>query len=849
MKKWMYPLMGLLVFSMVLPQDAWAQKKKKKKKDEQVEQGPKEGSIEAETKNCVLMDGLFPVFKDTTDGSLKMVISNDQLDQEFIHFMHVINGILEAGYPKGSYRGATVFSFEKYYDKIEFQLENESFYFDPDNPLSKAANANISKAILFSAEIKAEDEEKGLYLIEADGLLKSEALRRLNYSSRNPDAFSLGGLDGGKTKVRQVRNYPENSDFRIDYAFSNPQPRNYGFGSAADPRSVIVTIDHSFIAVPENDYVVRYEDPRIGYFVTQTEDMTDPSHTPYRDLVHRWNLIPKDPDAELSEPVEPIVWWIENTTPEEWRPVIAEAVLEWNKAFEKAGFKNAVQVQIQPDDAEWDAGDIRYNVLRWTSSPLPPWGGYGPSFVNPQTGQILGADVMLEFVYMTNRMRYDKLYSMNMMSTEMDVDVPEHSEHDSHMYCSMGHKMQTNRMFGQMAMKMAGATDVEMSDMLKEGLKELIMHEVGHTLGLNHNMKSSYLWSPEELYSKDVIEGKALTGSVMDYAVINVSPDRETQGHYYSPTVGPYDEWAIEWGYALADEDELNTIASRSNDPLLIFGNDADDMRSPGKAIDPRVNVDDLSNDPITYSVDRIELVNDMFDGVLEHYSEDGETYQEMRQGYLMLNYQMFLAAQVISRYVGGVYVDRSVQGQTEGVSPYQPVSLEDQQRAMDALKKYVFAPDAFDRPEEIYKYLAMQRRGFNFFMGPEDPKIHASALRTQQYVLYHLMHPNTMQRILDSEQYGNEYDLASMMNDLTAAIFSADISGNVNTFRQNLQVAYTEMLAGILANERGRYSNLAVSQAVYQLNKIDRMAAPSGNSSSRAHKEHLRWIVSQAMD
>jgi len=853
MKKWILPFVGLFVIGLLVPTEAVAQKKKKKKgKEEQVDPGPKEGSVEAGTKNCEKIEGLFTMYKDTTDGSLKMVITGEQLEQDFIHFVHTINGILEAGYPKGAYNGATVFSFEKYYDHIEFILNNEDYYFDSENPLSRAADANISKAILYSAKIVGENEDEGLYLIEADGILKSEALRRLSWSSRNPDAFNMGGLDQSKTKVRQVRNYPENTDFRVDYAYSNPQPRNYGFGSAADARSVIITIDHSFIAVPDNDYVVRYDDPRIGYFLTQTQDMTTTSPTPYRDMVHRWNLVPKDPDAELSEPIEPIVWWIENTTPEEWRPIIAEGVLEWNKAFEKAGFKNAVQVKIQPDTADWDAGDIRYNVLRWTSSPLPPWGGYGPSFVNPKTGQILGADVMLEFIYMTNRMRYDRLYNMNMMSTELDVEMAghdEHGEHAEHMYCSMGHKLQASRMFGEMALRAAGAAEDEMSELLMDGLKELIMHEVGHTLGLNHNMKSSHLWSPEELYDAETIEGKALTGSVMDYAVINITPDREAQGQYFSPTVGPYDEWAIEWGYKVCDEDELLEIASRSNEPDLIFGNDADDMRSPGKAIDPRVNVDDLSDDPITYSVDRIKLVNSMFGDIIEDYSDEGETYQEMRQAYMMLNYQMFLGSQVISRYIGGVYVNRSVQGQEEGAMPYTPVALEDQKRAMNALAEYVFAVDAYDRPSEVYNYLAMQRRGYNFFGGPEDPKIHTMALQNQTYVLYHLLHPNTLQRIVDSGEYGNEYDLSTMMNDLTNAIFQDDISGSVNTFRQNVQVQYTEMLVNIANNDYGRYSNHAVSQAIYHLNKIDRMAAPSGNTSTRAHKEHLRWIVADVMD
>ncbi len=139
-------------------------------------------------------------------------------------------------------------------------------------------------------------------------------------------------------------------------------------------------------------------------------------------MINRWHLVKKDPSAAISEPVEPIVFWIENTTPVEIRETVRDATLAWNEAFEAAGFRNAVVVKVQPDDAKWDAGDIRYNVLRWTSSPQPPFGGYGPSFTNPRTGQILGADIMLEYVYLTNRLSQDKLFSTAALSLESAED-------------------------------------------------------------------------------------------------------------------------------------------------------------------------------------------------------------------------------------------------------------------------------------------------------------------------------------------------------------------------------------------------------------------------------------------
>ena len=161
---------------------------------------------------------------------------------------------------------------------------------------------------------------------------------------------------------------------------------------AADPRNISIFLRYSFIEMPENDFEPRQADMRIGYFTERITDLTSLDVTPYADLINKWNLQKKNPEEPLSEPVKPITYWLENTTPKELRPFIKKGVLAWNIAFEQAGFKNAIEVKVQPDDSDWDAGDIRYNVLRWTSSPNPPFGGYGPSFTNPRTGEIIGAD-------------------------------------------------------------------------------------------------------------------------------------------------------------------------------------------------------------------------------------------------------------------------------------------------------------------------------------------------------------------------------------------------------------------------------------------------------------------------
>ena len=848
----------LIVFLVLATTNTFAFQKKKRKnrknKTEQVAPKKKEDkkkTIEELVKTSKKIEGLFTVYQDTINGSIQMLVSKEQLKKEFIYFNQIADGVSDAGSFRGAYGDSKVFELNKYFDKIEFVAKNNAYYFDPNNPISKSANANVSEGIMASVKIEASDDEKGLYLIKAGDLFLKETLSQVKppkYPGQSPTSFSLGSLDKNKTKINAIRNYPLNTDLAIEYVYSKSSVLNGGSDAVTDGRNVSVKVYHSLIAMPENDYSARMDDPRVGYFSTNVTDMTTASATPYRDMIHRWNLVKKNPSAALSEPVKPIIWWVENTTPIEFRETIINAVLKWNIAFEKAGFKNAVKVKVQPDNADWDAGDIRYNVLRWTSSPNPPFGGYGPSFVNPRTGEIMGADVMLEYVHHTNRVKFDKLFELHNVETTELVDETANA---SLSYCSLGHLIHENVLFGQTALNTLNISDEEMRGMKREAMTHLVMHEVGHTLGLNHNMKSSQLYSPAQLADKKFITGKALTGSVMDYEAINITNDRTEQGHYFTTTLGPYDLWAIEFGYKnVSKQSELDAILKRSTEPELIFGNDADDMRSPGKAIDPRVMVGDLSNDQITYSINRIILVKELLKKLKPQYATEGKSYQELVIAYGILQKQAANASGVISRFIGGVYVERAMQGQENAKQPYTPVEYAKQKKAMKALNEHLFSPTANNTPKELYNYLARQRRGFNFFSGPEDPKIHRNILKTQRNVLRHLLHYNTLQRVVDSELYGNTYDVGEFMTDLNNGIFKADIYGSVNTFRQNLQVEYVNMLIDILTGKsNGRYGNVSKSMVLYNIKNIKRMAANSnGNIITKAHKAHLTTLINNAL-
>ncbi len=815
-------------------------------------EAPKKKSMEEALKDKKEIPGLFTLYQDTTNGKLSMLVNNDQIGKEFIHFVHGLNGQLNTGVFRGSYRGARVLKLNRYFNRIEFEVQNNSFWFDPDNPLMRSADANISTAILASSPIVAVKE--GNVLIDIDNIFLSEALHQITRGiipgGKNKNPFKLGKLAKERTKYAAIHNYPENTDLLVQYVYTNPLPTNWGSDRGlTDPRSVNVKIQHSFIQMPENQYQPRFEDVRVGYFTTQVTDMTTPDDaTPYRDLIHRWNLVKKNPDQGISEPIEPIVWWIENTTPLEFRGAIQEGVLAWNKAFEQAGFHNAVQVKVQPDDAAWDAGDIRYNVLRWTSSPNPPFGGYGPSFVNPKTGQILGADIMLEYVYFTNRVKYEQLHRTFNSDSELIFD--------SENTCLAGDYLHQGNLFGLAALSTVDDfSQLEQHRLIYESLVKLTLHEVGHTLGLNHNFYASHLHSFKNIHDRIITEPVGLTSSVMDYVSANVNDKPKHHGQFYSTTPGPYDVWAIEFGYtppheSPTDEKErIKLLLNQSTKNELGFGNDADDMRSPGMGIDPRINVSDMSADPVAYAKQRMDIVRSLYPGLKKRYERSGESYHAFTDAFSILNREYSNSAMVISRYVGGVFMDRSLVGQKGSQKPFRPVPQDKQKWAMTLLGKYIFAPNAFEIPEGIMDHLQWERRGFS---GTRDPKLLDMYLGTQKDILNHFFHVNVLKRISDTELYGNGYGLNEMMLDLTTICFSADAGTNVNAVRRNLQIEYTQRLIRVVQNKgKVKYGNLAVASAFENLNKVKKYTLKSygTDEATKAHRKYLTYRINKELE
>ncbi len=821
---------------------------------------PKPPGITDKVKSSKKIDGLFTLYQDTATGSVQLYVKKSQLGKEYIYQSFSMGGPTSLFLHQNMIRTTWVFKIQKAFDKLEFSQVNTNFYYDKGNAISKAANVDVTEAVFYADKVAAEDSAG--YLIAADALFLSEKLDQVKPilpPGLPPGAiFNLGNLNTAKSKYRKVRSFPNNTDVVVELAYDNPAPFNQGGKDITDARYNRIRFQHSFLEVPENDYRPRRDDPRVGYFIEEIENLTSIKVADYKDVIRRWHLKKKDPNAALSEPVEPIVWWVENTTPVELRQTIVEAGLKWNEAFEKAGFKNAVVMKIMPDDADWDPADIRYNVIRWVSSPYPPYGAIGPSFVNPKTGQVLGSDITVEWQSGSGIPNLDELYN----SYGGNGSVTAQEEINSYLLksgqikpgtlCNIAHELKQQYTTGLTVLEANDAAPEEVSEMHKQFLYFLIMHEMGHTMGLNHNMKSSQMLSPAEVHNKEITHKIGLHGSVMDYPAINVASDRSKQGDYYTTKAGPYDIWAIEFGYTpfspSEEEAGLKKILSRSTDPKLIFGNDGD-ITGFGSGIDPRVMTNDMSNDMVAYAEDRYKLVNNLMGKLKDKYSKPGKSYMELRVRYGTLNGQRFQMASSVSRFIGGVYVDRSFPEQGSANKPFTPVPAAQQKRAMDFLNKHLFAPNAFDADAKLFPYLQLQRRGFNFFGTTEDIKPQLTVLGIQTSVLGHILHPVTAQRINSSGLYGNTYSITDVMNDLVKGIFEADLKTNVNLYRQNLQTEFVKGAANIV-NGPAPYDNATKAAALYTLKKIKGSLATaiSTNEQTRAHRTSLIFLIDKAL-
>ena len=810
MKNISYLLSLLVLFSFVLIADESVEDAAEESSESVVEEENQEEKEEEEEEKeptisefieegeFEIIEGMLDIYYETEEDTYYTIVDEESLSKEFIYFYYIISGAQAGGASGGDMGDSSVLEFRKFKDDIALYKKNTIFSYDESNNISKSTLTNILESFVGRFEVKI--EEDGKYLINIDKLFLGEMLVGLTPPKEYAEYYSLilGRIDDKKTYISRVKNYPKNTSIEVTYGFFNPSPKG-SVDAVPDARYSSIVARHMFVEMPDSNYEPRVADQRIGYFSTKITDLSTYDYFKGKDLINRWRLIKKDPSAELSEPINPIVFWVENSTPEEIKPFVVEAIELWNIAFEKAGFKNAVVAKIQPDDAEWDAGDVQYNVIRWASTPSPRYSGYGPSVANPRTGEMIAADIVQEFNSISYGYRLRKIWGYD-----------------------------------------------EDNDPLRQWIISLTLHEIGHTLGLRHNFKASWLYDASEIHDTSVT-GKNHIGSVMDYDPINIAPEGVEQGNFFPTVPGPYDIWAITFGYKQEmNEVDRENLLSQSTKPEFIFGTDDDAMGSPGGNTDPRNKRYDMSSDPITYSVQRLKIIDDKINELPEIFNEPGSTYTELKATFDSLLRDKGRFAESIAIQIGGVYSNRLVVGQEAGMTPFEVVPYEEQKRAMKALNEHLFANDAFVFNPDILKILQSEKRAASYGNSDDDPKVHDRVLRMQLSSLSFILHPRVMKRLTNSSKYGNEYLPNEVLQDIFDGIFVArEIP---NTFKMNLQSAYVDGLIEAMSDER--YDEISRSAIFNSLQRIRNYSNSSyGNKMVKGHFDYLNWKINNALD
>ncbi|MGE0609331.1 MAG: zinc-dependent metalloprotease, partial [Pirellulales bacterium] len=660
------------------------------------------------------VEGLIKMYR--KDGKLYGEIAPGQLNRDFIVLISIARGIGEGSLLGGmtwNFGDDWLWQFRKEDDEIFIVRRNVRFTAAKGSPEEKAVGLAYTDSVLFNLPI-ATMSAAGGYVVDLTSVFMSD----LPQISRTLGGFAFSP---SKSVWHEVKGFTDNVELEVAATYASSGSTE--LDTVADSRGVTVNVHYSISLLPQTGYQPRMADDRVGYFLTVVKDYSKQGNEDrFVRYINRWDLKKKDPAAEISPPEKPIVFYLERTIPVKYRKPIRDGILEWNKAFEKAGFYDAVQVIQQEDNADWDPEDIRYNTFRWITSGA----GFamGPSRVNPTTGQILDADIIFDSDFIQFwKHEYENFNLQGVAGlTGGPLDLTEYAEakkHHAHGHrcncgCELNHGMSYQYALGAAALQIRagdiGAAKPLEEKMIMQGLKEVTMHEVGHTLGLRHNFKASTTLSLADINNPEITKNIGLTSSVMDYAPVNISPKGQPQGDFYSTTIGPYDIWAIEYGYKPIGGDEteaLGKIASRSAEPELAYATDED---TRGTDSDPLSYRFDLGNDTVAYAKWRAQVINELWPGLADRVTADGEGYQKARQafGVLLSNYgtSMFMA----SRNIGGLYVNRDHKGDPGARPPFVVVPAEKQREALALLEEYVFSDKPFNFPPELYNHLAASR-------------------------------------------------------------------------------------------------------------------------------------------
>lgn len=829
----------------------------------------KEKPYEELIKDMVVIEGMFTLFRDTLTNKVLMSINEDQIGP--LYLCNETRSKAEgAFFDNGSMSGSFPFYFKRIGKKLMMMEKNLRVRADDSSPMHKAVANGISDGLYASTPIlsKPKKDSSNAIIIDPADLFLHDA-ENVGYFLGQRAKLGIR-FDKKNSYFGKLKSFPKNTEIDVHLHFSSSKPIRAV--AMQNSYSLFHVYHYSLSTIPNSEgFVPRLSDDRIGYFQTLYQDYTNlDTESPYVRYINRWNLKKKNPELAISEPVEPIVYWIENTTPVEYRAAIGAGIEFWNQSFEKIGFKNAIIAKVQSDTADWDPADVRYNTIRWI---VIPGGGYavGPSRANPFTGEIYDADVRIssDFIrHMFNTME-NFIGPLSYSGVEEDEDpMKEFNEHTNQFMCEYGKKSALEAAFGLSYALAATNTLAEKDELTKEYvnsyLTNLVAHEVGHTLGFRHNFKASTIYTLEQMQDRSFTTKHGLTGTVMDYTPPNLAPVGQPQGEFYASTPGPYDDWVIEYGYTDfgdATEDEikanLEAIASKTAQPELIYATDEDVFGNTSKSIDPYCSMFDLGADPIAYCEHKLDLTKELWTNSINKFEVDGKSYRKMYNVFQNGWRAYFESARFATNFVGGIIHSRAHVGDPNGTVPFTPISAAEQRRAIKFLSDNLFAADAFNVSEEVWNKLQPERLPdffFSVYSVPQvDYPIHRIALNIQNNSLMNLYGPYILGRLLNNQERiadnVERYTMYDMFQDVRRTIWSeVTTPSNVNSFRRQLQLSHLNRIIAIYLSNTTAYPHDALTLAGNDLDVLHKAAKKAVNSSAinAMTKAHFKEVIRQ---
>lgn len=740
-------------------------------------------------------------------------------------------------YDDGFGGGARLVEFSRLHHVVQLLARNADAVAPAGTPQARGVAAAFAPSLLGSAPVASQPHPQSkAVLVDVTGLFVSDVLA---LAPRLARAYRQGyALDVRNSAITALRHGPGLSvvEVRNHYAtgaIAQPQPGASGPvpgmpprtpSFVPDPRSLLLGLHYSLSKLPDVPMAPRAADPRVGYFSATVRDYADDrARDPRQRHIARWRLEKQDPAAPLSRPVRPITFWLDRNIPEAYRATVREGVLAWNAAFERIGFKDAIVVEQQPDDASFDTLDANRASVRWLADARPGFAAIGPSHVDPRSGEILDADIAVQGLAVRQQRALGRQLgpeapavglglqrgALPAVGHDHGADLPgaPHAgrcDFGAHAAEQVGYALDVLAAQGRLA-----PDDPQAEAFVHDFLRWVTAHEIGHALGLRHNFSGSLAYDPQALADPAFTRAFGTSASVMDYPAVNLPRPGAPMVLPFSAALGPYDLWAIEYGYtpappgadAQAERRLREAIAARSGrDPRLAYTTDED----AAIGLDPGATTFDLGADPLAFARQRFEIARDVLQRQAERQLPDDEDYASLRRAIAYALRDAGRAAALLARQIGGLHTRRDFPG--SGRDPLTPVEARTQRAALDLIAREALAADSLVVPPRLQRRLAPDylERG-DASDGGEAPvatdfSIAALVLDLQRALLVHLMSDAVAQRVLDNaaklDRSAETFTLAELYERLTRDVWSELGRRDIPEARRELQREHLDRLA-----------------------------------------------------